>query len=133
MLIKSLLIAHIAVLGYWLGSELVINSTFRFVTKAGNLPFHHRNQLLDHVMNVDQHVRYALILQLGLGFILATLLGYLPGGEAVALVAALAAILLLAFVEFAHRRRKSVSGERLAKADRVITDTPRTLTGRLFR
>jgi hypothetical protein len=29
MLIQILLVAHIAVLGYWLGSKLVINSTYR--------------------------------------------------------------------------------------------------------
>lgn len=120
MLIKSLLVAHIAVLGYWLGSELVINSTFRFVSKAANLPFFQRKQLLDHVMVVDQHVRYALALQLGLGLILAVLYEYLPGGAGAAVLASVATLALLAFVEVVHRARKTSYGARLAAVDRSL-------------
>ena len=81
MLISVLLVAHIAVLGYWLGSELVINSTYRYVAYGRHIPFAERNRLMEHVMHVDQHVRYALVLQAGLGFGLATLYGMIPGGE----------------------------------------------------
>lgn len=58
-----ILVFHIAVLGYWLGSELVINSTYRYVSYSRNMPFDERQRLMDHVMVVDQHVRYALVLQ----------------------------------------------------------------------
>ena len=72
MLITLLLVAHIAVLGYWLGSELVINSTYRYVCYGRHIPFAERSRLMEHVMHVDQHVRYALVLQAGMGFGLAT-------------------------------------------------------------
>ena len=73
MLETVLLVAHIAVLGYWLGSEFVINSGYRYVCRAATLPFIERNKLMDHVLDVDQHVRYAFILQIGLGTSLAAL------------------------------------------------------------
>jgi len=120
MLLQTLLVAHIAVLGYWLGAELVINSTFRYVSYADGLPFAQRDRLLDHVMDVDQHVRYALILQLGLGTALAALYGYLPGGAAFAVVAGLFAVAWLALVELTHRRRKSSAGTLLALADHAV-------------
>lgn len=54
-MISWLLAAHIAVLGYWLGAELVINSTYRLVCFADDMPFAQRDQLMDHVMAIDQH------------------------------------------------------------------------------
>ena len=63
MLQKTLLVAHIVVLGYWLGADLVINSTYRYVSWSHGMPFAERSRLMDHVMHVDQHVRYALVLQ----------------------------------------------------------------------
>src|SRR6056297_3045461 len=120
MLLQTLLVAHIAVLGYWLGAELVINSTFRYVSYADGLPFAQRDRLLDHVMDVDQHVRYALILQLGLGTALAALYGYLPGGATSAAAAGLFAAAWLALVELTHRRRKSSAGTLLALADHAV-------------
>ena len=80
MLQKTLLVAHIVVLGYWLGADLVINSTYRYVSWSHGMPFAERSRLMDHVMHVDQHVRYALVLQLALGISLAALNGYLPFG-----------------------------------------------------
>ncbi len=120
MLTHTLLVAHIAVLGYWLGAELVINSTFRHVAHADEMPFAERERLLDHVMDADQHVRYALILQAGLGLALAALLGYLPGGRGLALAAALAAGAWLVLVELTHRGRKSGVGTALALADHAL-------------
>ncbi|MEO5829905.1 MAG: hypothetical protein ABIQ36_04990, partial [Rhodanobacter sp.] len=81
MLLQTLLVMHIAVLGYWLGAELVINSTYRYVSCGSHMPFAERNRLMEHVMHVEQHVRYALVLQAGLGFALAALYGFVPGGE----------------------------------------------------
>lgn len=115
-----ILVAHIAVLGYWLGSDLVINSTFRYVSRTGSLPFVERARLLDHVMDVDQHVRYALILQLGLGTALAALLGYLPGGKTLAGAAGIGAVAWLALVELTHRLREQPSGVLLGRIDRSL-------------
>lgn len=115
-----LLVAHIGVLGYWLGSEFVINSTYRHVCWSRDMPFPARDRLMDHVLDVDQHVRYALILQLGLGTSLAALYGYLPGGTNTAVGAGIAAGAWLVLVEITHRRRKTAAGQRLAAADRGL-------------
>jgi hypothetical protein len=111
-------VAHVVVLGYWLGSELVINSTYRYVSYGSGIPFGERNRLMEHVMDVDQHVRYALVLQAGLGFTLATLYGYLPGGATTACGIAIAAVLWLTFVEVTHRLRHRAAGKSLAAFDR---------------
>ncbi len=120
MLVKILLVTHIAVLGYWLGAELVINSTYRYVSWSAGMPYAERDRLMDHVMNVDQHVRYALILQLGLGFSLAILLGYLPDDGRLAALAGGLAVIWLIFAEVVHRRRKAAGGKTLAAVDRAI-------------
>lgn len=120
MPVDVLLVIHIAVLGYWLGAEFVINSEFRFVCRAASMPFEERKRLMEHVMDVDQHVRYALVLQAGLGTILAALLGYFPGGATLAWAAGLATALWLAFVEIVHRFRHGGAGRQLALLDRLI-------------
>ena len=120
MPVDTLLVLHIAVLGYWLGAEFVINSEFRFVCRAASMPFDERKRLMEHVMDVDQHVRYALVLQAGLGTVLSALLGYFPGGATLAWAAGLATLLWLAFVEIVHRLRHGASGRKLALLDRLI-------------
>lgn len=120
MLIEALAIIHVAVLGYWLGSEFVINSTFRYVCFGASLPVPERRRLMDHVMNVDQHVRYALLLQLTLGFFLAFRFGYLPSNGLVAAAVLVIGAGWLALVEITHRRRSTALGQRLAKLDRGI-------------
>lgn len=118
MLFQVLLVAHITVLGYWLGAELVINSTYRYVSYGSNMPFAERDRLMSHVMHVDQHVRYALVLQAGLGFALAALYGFVPGGSGTALVTGGLCVLWLAFVEAVHRLRHHASGRILGSIDR---------------
>jgi len=113
-----LLVAHIAVLGYWLGSEFVINSTYRYVSYSGAMPFAERARLMDHVMEVDQHVRYALVLQASLGPAIAALYGYIPGGEAAAIGFGLFGALWFAFVELVHRLRHRPVGRTLGAIDR---------------
>lgn len=118
MLEQALLVAHIAVLGYWLGSEFVINSTYRYVANATGSPFAERDRLMEHVMHVDQHVRYALVLQAALGTALAAAYGYVPGGDRLLTLALLGGAGWLAFVEIVHRQRHSPAGQRLAAVDR---------------
>ena len=120
MLIDTLLVAHIAVLGYWLGAEFVINSEFRFVCRAASMPFAERKRLMEHVLDVDQHVRYALVLQAGLGTVLGALLGHFPGATTLAWIAGVGGLLWLAFVEVIHRLRHGPAGKRLALLDRLI-------------
>jgi hypothetical protein len=123
MLIQILLVTHIAVLGYWLGAELVINSTYRYVSWGQSLPFPERDRLMNHVLDVDQHVRYALVLQAGLGTVLAALYGYIPGRESVATIALIAMVLWLVIVEATHRLRRSPGGKSLSKIDLFIRYT----------
>jgi len=118
MLPQALLVAHIAIVGYWLGSELVINSTYRHVCFGVQLPFPERNRLMEHVMSADQHVRYALALQVATGFALAALYGLIPGGGTAASIAALLGALWLAFIEAVHRLRHGPAGRRLGAIDR---------------
>lgn len=118
-MITWLLVAHIAVLGYWLGSELVINSTYRYVCFSNDMAFSERTRLMDHVMHVDQHVRYALALQATIGLMLAAAVGYVPGGELVALTAGVIGVAWLGFVEAVHRFRKMPVGRLLAAIDRA--------------
>lgn len=113
-----LLSAHIVVLGYWLGSEVVINSTYRLVCFADDMPFNERDRLMNHVMHVDQHVRYALVLQASLGTMLATAYGFIPGGQSVVIVVGLFGLAWLSFVEAVHRLRKQRVGHVLAGIDR---------------
>lgn len=103
MIYSIVMLLHIMVLGYWLGSELVINSTYRYFSYAKDMPFKERDALLAHVMKVDQHVRYALVLQLSLGFILAFRLGYLPGSTMMMTVALISGLTWLCLVEVTHR------------------------------
>lgn len=118
-MISWLVAAHIAVLGYWLGSELVINSTYRLVCFADDMPFAQRERLMDHVMVVDQHVRYALVLQATLGTMLAASYGFMPGGQSVMLAVGIFGIVWLIFIESVHRLRKQPIGKRLAQIDRA--------------
>jgi hypothetical protein len=118
MTYQLLLVAHIAVLGYWLGSELCINSEYRFICFRDDLPFAARDAMTDHLMDVDQHVRYALILQLTLGTMLGTELGYLP--TMLFGIAPVLGTLWIALVEVAHRTRTTPLGNTLAAIDRVV-------------
>lgn len=119
-MLSWLLVAHVVVLGYWLGSEFVINATFRYVCRATDSAFDERSRLLDHVMHVDQHVRYALVLQATLGAVLGVMLGYFPGGSIAAMALVTGGICWLVFVELVHQLRKHASGPKLAFADRAL-------------
>ena len=120
MAVHALLVAHIAVVGYWLGAEFVINSTFRYVCWSDRMPWPERTRLMEHVMDVDQHVRYALALQVGLGTALAGMLGYLPGGRSLALWALAGMLAWLVLIEAVHRTRHGHRGPALARLDRGI-------------
>jgi hypothetical protein len=113
-----LLVAHIAVLGYWLGAELVINSEYRFICWRDDLPFAARDAMMEHLMNADQHVRYALILQLTLGTML--LVETMGWPVWVGWFAPLAGAAWLALVEIVHRRRTSGAERALAAFDRTL-------------
>lgn len=118
MTYQALLALHIVVLGYWLGADLVINSEFRFVVHRADLPVSARDAMTDHLMEVDQHVRYALVLQAMLGTLLLASLAMVPA--MLAWIALAAGPGWLALVEAAHSTRKSPRGNRLARIDRGL-------------
>jgi hypothetical protein len=74
---------------------------------------------MEHVMHVDQHVRYALVLQFGLGFALAALYGLVPGGVSSAWLAGALCVVWLGFVEVVHRLRHAAIGKTLGNIDRM--------------
>lgn len=119
MITSWLLVAHIAVLGYWLGSEFVINNTYRYVSYNDNMAFEERSRLMEHVMHVDQHVRYALVLQASLGSAIAALYGYIPGGARTAIALGIFGAIWLVFVELVHRLRHKPVGKMLGAIDRA--------------
>ncbi|MEP3225560.1 MAG: hypothetical protein ABJO01_06265 [Parasphingorhabdus sp.] len=120
MTYSVLIVLHIAVLGYWLGSELCINSQYRFVCYRSDIEFAARDAVNDHLMDIDQHVRYALILQFVLGSLLALEIGYFDGGKLAQSLVVTFGIAWLALVEAGHRLRKQSVGSLLAKIDRGV-------------
>jgi len=108
------------VLGYWLGAEFVINMAFRRATLDSERPFVERDRFMDLVMDADQHVRRALLLQLMLGTLLMWQRGYLPTAAiSVGLIVA-ASCAWLGLIELAHRWRKRPLGSSIAKLDRIL-------------
>lgn len=120
LLLPPLLVAHVAVLGYWLASDLIINATYRLVALSPALPFAERDRLMEHVMRIDQHVRYALVLQVALGAMLGAVRGYWPGGTAVMAGAAVLGLAWILYIELVHRKRHQAGGARLAAIDRGL-------------
>lgn len=69
---------HVLVMGYWIGSDLVVNQLTHYVTHARSLPGAERTRLWNFLMDVDQHPRNALILSVPLGFTLAARMRLVP-------------------------------------------------------
>lgn len=104
-------------MGYWLGSELVINALSHYLARTTSLSGAERMRLWDFLLDVDQHVRNAMILSVPLGFSLAALLGLSPiTGSRLTLLWALSA-LWFGHMWLVHLRRKSPSGSALARTD----------------
>ena len=70
-----LLWMHVLVMGYWIGSDLVVNALTHYAVRASDLPVAERRRLWSFLMDVDQHPRNALIASVPLGFTLAAQLG----------------------------------------------------------
>jgi len=109
--------AHVLVMGYWLGSELVINALTHYIARTTSLSGVERMRLWDFLLDVDQHVRNAMIMSVPLGFTLASMLGLVPiegvGMWALWIVSAL----WFWFMWMVHWRRKSPNGVVWARWD----------------
>jgi hypothetical protein len=66
---------HVLVMGYWIGSDLVVNQLTHYTARASGLSGAERRRLWDFLLDVDQHPRNALIFSVPLGFTLASMLG----------------------------------------------------------
>lgn len=109
--------AHVLVMGYWLGSELVINALTHYIARTTSLPAAERMRLWDFLLDVDQHVRNAMILSVPLGFTLAAMLGLVPiEGVAMWLLWIVSAVWFW-FMWLVHWRRKHPDGVILARWD----------------
>lgn len=112
--------AHVLVMGYWLGSELVINALTHYITRAKSLPADERMKLWDFLLDVDQHVRNAMIMSVPLGFTLASFLGLVPIEGVWMWLLWIGSALWFWFMWLVHWRRKTPQGRRLAQWDWYI-------------
>ena len=117
MTYSLLLWAHVLVMGYWLGSELVINALTHYIARTTSLSGAERMRLWDFLLDVDQHVRNAMIMSVPLGFSLAGLLGLAPiEGWTLIAVWVLSAVWFW-FMWLVHWRRSTPEGVTLARWD----------------
>jgi len=108
---------HVLVMGYWLGSELVINALTHYVARTTTLSGVERMRLWDFLLDVDQHVRNAMIMSVPLGFTLASMLG-LVAIEGIGMWALwIASAAWFWFMWLVHWRRKAPEGATLARWD----------------
>jgi len=112
-----LLWLHVLVMGYWIGSDLVINALTHYVARADGLPPAERKRLWDFLMHVDQHPRNALILSVPLGFTLAAQIGLLQLDNAALTMLWLASAAWFAQMWITHWKREDGGGASLAKWD----------------
>jgi hypothetical protein len=109
--------AHVLVMGYWLGSELVINALTHYITRTTTLSGTERMRLWDFLLDVDQHVRNAMIMSVPLGFSLAALLGLVPISGVGMWLLWIGSTIWFWFMWMVHWRRKTAIGAVLARWD----------------
>lgn len=108
---------HVLVMGYWIGSDLVVNALTHYVTRSSSLPGTERKRLWDFLMDVDQHPRNALILSVPLGFTLAAQTGLVWLDNAALATLWIASAAWFVCMWAAHWKRSAASGPALAKWD----------------
>ncbi len=108
---------HVAIMGYWIGSDLVVNALTHYVTRASTLPGPERRRLWEFLMHVDQHPRNALILSVPLGFTLSAQIGLLWLDNAAMAMLWIGSAAWFAYMWLVHWKRSAASGPALAKWD----------------
>lgn len=108
---------HVLVMGYWLGSDIVVNALTHYTTHAEGLPPAERDRLWRFLLHVDQHPRNAMILSVPLGFTLAAQLGLMPLGPAAVTATWLLGGAWFGFMWWVHLRKDSISGPALRAWD----------------
>jgi hypothetical protein len=109
--------AHVALMGYWIGSDLVLNALTLYVARASGLSPPERRRLWDFLLHVDQHPRNALILSFPTGMSLAAWSGLVPLGATGLAACWVASGAWYWFMWLTHWRREAPEGERLARWD----------------
>lgn len=108
---------HVLVMGYWIGTDLVINALAHYAIRARAIPGAERGRLWDFLMHVDQHPRNALILSLPLGLTLAAMLGLSPIAGPWLALAWLASAAWFAQMWLVHLRGHTPAGPALRRWD----------------
>jgi hypothetical protein len=108
---------HVLVMGYWIGSDLVVNALTHYVARGSSLPPPERKRLWDFLLHVDQHPRNALILSVPLGFTLAAQIGQVPLDDAALAAMWVGSALWFGFMWLTHWKRSASSGPVLARWD----------------
>lgn len=103
-------VAHIAVWGYWIGSDLVVNQLTHYLTHAERMDGPERNRLWRFLLHVDQHPRNALILTVPIGLTLASMLGLLALGTTGLVVVWVLSAVWFWFMWHVHLRGDSPRG-----------------------
>ena len=106
---------HVLVMGYWIGSDLVVNALTHYVTRTSTLPGDERRRLWEFLMHVDQHPRNALILSVPLGFTLAAQIGLLWLDNTALASLWIASAAWFGYMWLTHWKRSSPSGPALAR------------------
>lgn len=114
---KLALWMHVLVMGYWIGSDLVVNALTHYTASASALSGVERKRLWDFLLDVDQHPRNALIFSVPLGLTLASMLGLVAiHGAGLAIVWVLCAAWFW-FMWVTHWKRNAPTGRVWAKWD----------------
>jgi hypothetical protein len=108
---------HVLVMGYWIGSDLVVNALTHYVTRTSTLPGPERKRLWEFLMHADQHPRNALILSVPLGFTLAAQIGLVWLDDAALAALWIGSAAWFVYMWVVHWKRSSASGPVLAKWD----------------
>ncbi|HNS28699.1 MAG TPA: hypothetical protein PKN91_11325 [Steroidobacteraceae bacterium] len=108
---------HVLVMGYWIGSDLVINALTHYTTSASGLSGVERKRLWEFLLEVDQHPRNALIFSVPLGFTLASILGLVPIHGAGLVVVWIVCAVWFWFMWVTHWKRNAPEGRAWARWD----------------
>jgi len=114
---ELILTLHVLVMGYWIGSDLVVNALTHYVARGSSLPGPERKRLWEFLLHVDQHPRNALILSVPLGFTLAAQIGQIRLDNTALAMLWIFSALWFAFMWVTHWQRSSGAGVVLARWD----------------
>jgi hypothetical protein len=111
---------HVAVMGYWLGSDFVLNALTHYFKNAHDMPVVQRMKLWDFLLLVDQHPRNALILSIPLGFQLAADLDLSPVTGPALNALWIASVAWFVFIWVLHFQTGKPSYKPLSKIDLTL-------------